>query len=165
MQAMKGVQMRKLCDKNCGTCDLEKCLLKNPPYDWKVTESHRTEKSREQRRNYVKRKREICIAFGVCRECMAKDAVVGNYCVECFVKNKRRNELKRKDFPRSERPAYGKCYFCGKPVERGFKTCKKCHENIKERVMNRKINNSGHIWRNMNKLIFQRTKQESEVSE
>lgn len=49
----------------------------------------RSEASREQRKAYLKRRREICIAFGVCRECMARDALPGIFrCERCVEKAK-----------------------------------------------------------------------------
>ena len=49
------------------------CLDKNK----ECSERTRSETSKEQRRRYIKRKRNLCIAFGVCRECMCKKATVG----------------------------------------------------------------------------------------
>jgi len=155
MQATKGVQMRKLCDKKCYDCTLEECLLKQPPYDWMATERTRTENSKQQRKEYLKKKREICIAFGVCRDCLSRDAVKGNYCLECYIKNKKRNEAKRKDIARYDRASYGLCYFCGKPVEPGQKTCKEHHEIMAGNVKRTDYsNNKNHIWRKQNKLIY-----------
>lgn len=56
----------------------------------------RSEASREQRKAYMKRKREICIAFSVCRECMASDALPGTKkCKECTEKGLNRNKKDR----------------------------------------------------------------------
>lgn len=57
----------------------------------------RSEASRQQRKAYIKRKREICIALGVCRECMCRDALPGiKRCLECDTKGKARNKEDRK---------------------------------------------------------------------
>lgn len=152
---MKGVQMRKLCDKKCYDCTLDECLLKQPPYDWLAIERTRTRKSKQQRREYLKKKREICIAFGVCRECLSKDIVKGNYCLECYVKNKKRNEAKRKGIARYDRVSYGLCYFCGKPVESGYKTCTECHEIMADNITHTDYSdNKSHVWRKLNNLIY-----------
>ena len=155
MQVMKGVQMRKLCDKKYYDCTHDECLLKYPPYDWVVAERTRTEKSKQQRREHLKKKREICIAFGVCRECLSQNAIKGNYCLECYVKNKKRNEAKRKDIARYDRVSYGLCYFCGGQVESGQKTCKKHHEIMADNIKHTDYSdNKNHIWRKWNKLIY-----------
>lgn len=150
--------MRKLCEKDCGNCDLEECLLKTPPYDWKKTEQFRTENSKEQRRKYVKRKRELCIAFGICRECMCRDAKVNKYCTECFVKMRKNNKKRRNKIHRAERVSYGLCYFCGNPVEKGFKTCTKCHEIMKNNILHTDYQNmaKNHWWRIDAKLCIGR---------
>lgn len=155
MQITKGVQMRKLCDKNCEFCNLDECLMKHPPFDWSISENQRSETSKEQRRNYVKRKRELCIAFGICRECMCREATQNKYCLECFVKMRKRNDARRKDIHRVERSSYGLCYFCGEPAEKGFKTCEK-HHKIQANKLSGTVhsNNEKHIWRGFDRLVF-----------
>lgn len=157
MRDMKGEQMRKLCDKDCGNCNLDECLQKYPPYDSMLCERRRTETSKKQRREYQKRKRELCIAFGICRECMCKIATNGNYCLECYLKNKKRSKRKRNGVPRAERVSFGLCYFCGEPAEKGFKTCRYHHLIMANNVKHTNYNdNKYHIWRQQNKLIFKR---------
>lgn len=63
MLVTKGERMRKLCDKNCETCELDECVMKHPPFDWSASEKQRTEISKEQRRNYVKRKKRVVCCF------------------------------------------------------------------------------------------------------
>lgn len=147
--------MRKLCDKDCENCDLEECLQKIPPYAWWMIEEQRTEQSKEQRRRYVKRKRELCIAFGVCRECMAKDAKVNKYCTECFAKMRKHNEIRRNGIHRSERVSYGLCYFCGQPAEKGFKTCVKHHEMARNNILHTDFSvNKNHVWRRKDREMY-----------
>lgn len=147
--------MRKLCDKDCGNCELGKCLLKYPPYDWVPSERTRTNKSRQQRREYMRRKREICIAFGVCRECMCRTAANGNYCLECYVKIRNRSEAKRNGIHRAERTSFGLCYFCGEPAEKGFKTCAKHHFVAANNLSGTDYqDNKSHPWRKQDRLVF-----------
>lgn len=151
--------MRKLCDKNCETCELDECVMKHPPFDWSVSENQRTETSKEQRRGYSKRKRELCIAFGICRECMCREATQNKYCLECFVKMRKRNNARRKDIHRAERISYGLCYFCGKPTEEGFGTCKKHHMLQAKKISNANYqDNQNHIWRKLDRLVFVKRK-------
>ena len=58
------------------------------------SEKTRSEESKEQRRKYVKRKRELCIAFGICRECMKRPVIKGKLkCIECYAKEKQRSKI------------------------------------------------------------------------
>lgn len=161
--------MCKLCDKNCGSCDLEDCVQKIPPFAWWLIEQKRTPQSREQRRRYIARKRDLCIAFGICRECMCKDAKVGNYCTECYVKNAKHNERRRKGVHRAERISFGLCYFCGKPAQDGFKTCEKHHRIMADNLFgfDRTSANKNHVWRKMDRRVFKNVgrKEENEKRE
>lgn len=151
--------MRKLCDKHCEDCEIEECLLKRPPWDWRPAERTRSEQSKQARRSYQAKKRELCVAFGVCRECMCRDATYGKKCLECHVKEHKRNEARRDGIHRSERTAYGLCFFCGKPVEKGFRTCPEHHKIVASNILHTDYsNNKNHIWRKRDKLIFTRKK-------
>lgn len=96
-----------------------------------VTEK-RSKTSREQRKAYLKRKREICIAFGVCRECLARDAEKGLYCTKCYQKMKDRTIPKRELYVE-----LGLCTKCGGKRVDGYKLCERCLESIKIVVANR----------------------------
>lgn len=51
------------------------------------------------------------------------------FCLDCRIKNQKKNERRKSDIPRSERPLYGICYKCGKnPVMPGRKLCETCYE-------------------------------------
>ncbi len=110
-------------------------------------EKARSELSKEQRRLYVKRKREICIAFGICRECMCKKATVGLKCIECHVKEVKRNNAKTTKVKRNMRAELGLCYFCGEKALEGYKVCEK-HLNVcRNNISKWERDNSSHIWR------------------
>ena len=107
-----------------------------------------TEDQYKKRLAYNKRKRELCVAFGLCRDCLKRDAVKGKFCLECYLKAQRRNKKKREgDVIRSERVEYGLCYFCGKPVIEGKKTCPDCYDSRKLSILKNKHNNTQHSWR------------------
>lgn len=150
--------MKKLCNKECWNCNLDECVQKWSPWDWMSIEQARSEDSKAQRRNYIKRKRDLCIAFGVCRECLCKPATYGLKCTSCHVKEIKRNAARRKDIPRHERPKYGRCYFCGDPVEKGFKTCPKCHKIMAVNMLKGKanVNMENHYWRKMDRANVER---------
>lgn len=121
------------------------CLDKNK----ERSERTRSDKSKEQRRIYIKRKRELCIAFSVCRECLKRPARVGLKCTECHVKEIQRRERNRKEVPRNMRVELGLCYFCGSVAVDGKRTCKK-HLQLqgdKLRKWHLTRDNSNHIWR------------------
>lgn len=114
------------------------------------SEATRTENSREQRRKYIKRKRDICVAFGICRECLKRNAKVGLKCVECHAKELQRRERNRKEVKRNIRVELGLCYFCGNPVIEGYKTCNKHLQLQGSKFRKWHIengDNSNHIWR------------------
>lgn len=116
----------------------------------------RSEASRKQRREYIKRKREICIALGVCRECMARDAQQGiKMCLTCKQKTKTRNKEMREWYKSS-----GICVNCKEnEAIKGKTICVNCSTrdtlnyskqrynqkiyNIKRRVHRKKC----YIWR------------------
>lgn len=83
----------------------------------------RSQESREQRKKYIKRKREICIAFGVCRECMAKDALPGTLkCKECTDKSNARGKATRDWYK-----AHGICTNCRtEKAMKGKNICVNC---------------------------------------
>lgn len=107
-----------------------------------------TEDQYKRRLAYNKRKRELCVAFGVCRNCLKKDATNGKFCLECYIKSQRSNAKRREcEIKRADRVEYGLCYFCGEPVVEGKKTCPKCYENRKNGILRNKYDNKNHNWR------------------
>ena len=111
------------------------------------SEKTRSESSKEQRRKYIKRKRELCIAFGVCRECLKRKATVGLKCLECHIKEVKRNENRRTKVPRNIRIELKLCYFCGKPAIEGNKVCEKHYEVYSKNILKSKHDTSNHVWR------------------
>ena len=108
-----------------------------------LSEKYRTESSKNQRKAYIKRKREICIAFGVCRECLARDAEHGLKCSKCYWKERNKQVSKRELYK-----ATNSCTLCGGERVKGFKVCRRCLDKCRANVANRKtIDNSTHYWR------------------
>ena len=120
------------------------------------SERTRSELSKEQRRRYLKRKRELCIAFGVCRECLKRPAKVGQKCIECHVKEINRNNNKRKNVPRNLRVELGLCYFCGEAALPGMRTCEKHYKIVSENLKKWNRDNSNHYWRKYDRAGVER---------
>lgn len=111
------------------------------------SERTRTKASKEQRKRYLKRKRELCIAFGVCRECLKRKATVGKKCLDCHVKQIKINESRKKKVPRSIRVELNLCYFCGKPAMKEKRVCEEHYKIFAENISKAKHNTINHIWR------------------
>jgi hypothetical protein len=106
----------------------------------------RSESSKMQRKLYLKRKRELCVAFGVCRECLKRDAKAGKRCVDCSIKTKKRYREKG-ILPRSVRVELGLCYFCGEKAMTGWKTCEKHKKTMGDNLKSWDRDNTNHPWR------------------
>lgn len=128
------------------------------------SERTRSDESKVQRRNYMKRKRELCDALGVCRECMCRD-VKKNYkrCVRCIIKDNRRRHENKKDIARHERPSYGLCYFCGNAVTQGKRTCEKHRAIMASNLKRDQLDNRSHYWRKFTSAEIRYMKSEKSV--
>ena len=83
------------------------------------------------------------------------------FCPDCRIKNQRNNERRKNGIPRSEWPAYGICYRCGKnPVVEGRKLCKECAEenikNLKKANDSEKTKRQREYIKKQNSLAFMR---------
>ena len=83
------------------------------------------------------------------------------FCPDCRIKNQKNNERRKSDIPRSEWPAYGICYRCGKnPVVEGRKLCKECAEenikNLKKANDSEKTKRQREYIKKQNSLAFMR---------
>lgn len=112
-----------------------------------MSEKYRSKDSKEQRKKYLKRKRGLCVAFGICRECLKRKATVGLKCTECHIKEVKRNNAKRIKVKRNMRVELGLCYFCGEKALEGYKVCKTHLEICRNNIGKWKRDNSNHYWR------------------
>lgn len=92
---------------------------------------------------------------GLCIKCGKREPVSGKTkCMTCAYKERMRARdyriRKGIDAGRSERPYYGKCYFCGEKINSG-KICEKCKEKA---IKNLPESKGNEYWKNENKLIF-----------
>lgn len=98
-----------------------------------TSEWSRSEDSRAQRRQYRKRKKDLCVAFGVCVNCQKRNATHGQVCEVC--KSKRDAKALNKS-KRMLRHYLGTCTICGNERVDGYRVCQRClnvrRENIKK---------------------------------
>lgn len=87
--------------------------------------SYDRDKAREAKRKQSAKR----IANGKCPECGKHPMYMGGECKWCRAKQKQYRDNKRQDIDRSERPRYGLCYICGKPIIDNTKSvCPDCYE-------------------------------------
>lgn len=93
--------------------------------------SNRKCKKTGQYNQYFKDRRERLKALGICVKCGKRKAESNKTrCRFCNIKeNERAMEYRGNNIPRSERPSYGMCYFCGTEIENGS-VCEKCRIRI-----------------------------------
>lgn len=99
---------------------------------------------------------------GICVTCGKRKALSGiSMCAICRQKkadaNRRVMIRKGNEIPRSERVAYGLCYFCGEKLDREGHSCTRCFERNMARM--KKVDNSNHPWK-INVLLHQKRKEE-----
>lgn len=120
-----------------------------------ASEETRSEDSKIQRRNYIKRKRELCVAFGICRECMCREATHGMKCEKCKTKERVKSQKNSKI---ELRKSLGQCHYCDTEVVEGYKVCQSCLDRIRNIVKTRKIHSTeNHYWRNLDNAGARRT--------
>lgn len=131
----------------------EECLAKNAESAAIVREG----KQRDSRAEYSKALRKRRKEQGLCVWCGKPQCKNSScFCLDCRLKNQRKNERKKVDIDRSERPIYGICYRCGKhPIEPEKKLCASC---IEQSIRNLPDDNKALkiIWKPQNNLLFQR---------
>lgn len=114
-----GGRMKK-CNKDCFNCLYPDCVLKEYNTDrqrWcNRSEEYRKQQLEKKKEQYDSRK-----AAGLCVHC-GKKATHGVRCYEHYLRNRRYNHEHR-GTKRDTWQYLRKCYFCGKDVVPGKKTC------------------------------------------
>lgn len=111
----------------------------------------RLQKNKERsRKRYQERKSQ-----GLCVNCNKPQSIHSTvYCIDCAIKNQRRNDKKKSGIQRNERSAYGKCYVCNEPVGKCGTMCDKCYSMVCANLP-KKMNQSLYkIHKQQNKAIF-----------
>ncbi|MCD7724903.1 MAG: hypothetical protein LUI12_05035 [Clostridiales bacterium] len=153
---LKNMGLCPVCGKNKLFGDEKRCLECS-------AKSYESNRKSRQRRNitamdYYRRDTERLKAEGICRGCRKQKVVEGHiYCAACLAKKRERGRIerakKRNDgLARSERPNYGLCYTCGKPLDREGRVCQKCAERATNNLPTDR-GGKNKYWRSQNQLI------------
>ena len=132
-----------------GRVRCEVCLAKNAELARKsrakiqsISQAERHRRLRESRKEHG-----LCIWCGKPR---SSDSSV--FCIDCRIKNQRKNNARKSGIARSERPSYGMCYRCGKSILPGNRLCNDCKsQSIANLPEERNIIQS---WKNDNNRVF-----------
>lgn len=124
------------CGKNKADTGYTTCLVCRMDIREKG-ETHKTE-SLYRHRQWLKRRRDIQYAFGVCVTCGKRDAEGGkSICKFCKAKAKSRaakSRLKKGIFPRDSYTKDGECYFCKNDAMSSKKVCPKHYKILFENM-------------------------------
>ena len=134
------------------------CLEKDAESQRK-TRAQKTEEQleiqREKNRIYAKERYKKLKEQGLCVNCGKPQTSTSEvYCIDCAIKNQRRNNKRKSGISRSERKAFGKCYVCNEPVGKCGTMCDKCYDMVCANLpkkMNSKLYNINKM---QNKAIF-----------
>ena len=160
-----------LCPK-CGKNKLfgsEKTCPECLAYAEKINAKHaiKTAGSKEAYNKQVYQKaRQRCDEQNLCVMCKKRQRAEGHiHCEECLEKRRiKAREIRKKQkkvgITRSERPTYGLCYCCGKPLDRESKKCIKCAAKVTNNLP--RIKATEH-WKKDNNLIFVGGKQDDKI--
>lgn len=129
----------------------EECLAKNA----ESANKRRKINPAPSRKAYYKSLREKRKEDGLCIWCGKPTCSSSTvFCIDCKIKNQRRNEQRKSGIDRSERKEYGLCYICGKPAVDGKKLCEDCNKNLCGNLPQSKGGKNYKRWKQQNELIF-----------
>lgn len=129
----------------------EECLAKNA----ESADKHRKISPVTSRKTYMKNLREQRKENGLCIWCgktICSSSTV--FCIDCKIKNQRKNDKRKSGIERSERYEYGLCYICGNPAVDGKKLCDDCYKKIRDNLPQSKSSKNYWNWKQKNELIF-----------
>lgn len=111
----------------------------------KYASNLRQKKNPEKISQYHKDRKQKLKEMGICVKCGKRKAESGKTrCGICnALERKRAKEYRGHGIDRSERPAYGMCYFCGSPISSG-KICAECSERVTKNLPEESDNK---LWR------------------
>lgn len=128
------------CRKNQIIGDEKQCLecsAKNFSYNKKRREKLGSDFFNRQHKEWSKKKYQEDKEKGVCTRCRKRKADDGySTCSMCRAKSRKYRQSKEKPkINRADRYKIGLCYFCDKPVEKGYKVCEYHHKKNIENSM------------------------------
>lgn len=104
----------------------------------------KTEEEKAKERENAKEKRLQLIEKGICVKCRKRKAEKNKTrCQICNIQERNRARSYRGCIARSERPAYGMCYFCGESIDTGS-ICEKCKQRVSKNLPE---TNPNEYWR------------------
>lgn len=137
----------------------EVCLIKNSESQKNIKKRENEQEKEERKRKhreYLKKLRDERKKNGLCIMCgkpQCNSSIV--YCIDCKIKNQRRNEKRKNGIDRSDRKNYGLCYRCGNTCIKGKSLCENCYNVSIQNLPKDNATNENYIrWKNQNKLIF-----------
>lgn len=148
----------------CPSC-MEKQQKKNRDYYHRLSDEDR-ELRRKKKNEYDKKRYQQRKAEGLCVAC-GKKAFKGIFCIECYVKNKKKNQKRAQKKkietggdPRELRTEKGLCRFCEEPALPGHRLCEKHYSIAVESA--RHARQFNQYWRKENQLLFIKKRSQSE---
>ena len=110
-------------DASPGRVRCEVCLNKNA----EASKNRRAKMQSVSQSDRLRNLRESRKEKGLCIWCgKPRSQYSSSFCIDCRVKNQKRNNAKKIGISRSERPMYGMCYRCGSCIVPGNRLCDKC---------------------------------------
>lgn len=112
----------------------------------------RLAKMKEYRKNRIEKLKEQ----GLCINCRKPQCSLSTvYCIDCAIKNQRRNNKRKTGIDRNERKNYRMCYICGEHlIHKQNALCDKCYAMVCANL-HKKMNQTVYmIHKSQNKAIF-----------
>lgn len=127
--------------------------------DRRGTKDTHSDEFKRKHNEWLKRRRDLLYAFGVCITCGKRDAKAGSHqCERCLAKARIRMEQKRREagiIPRDSYMLQGKCYYCNEPSIEGKRTCQKHYEIAKKNMIHaRKFKVNENYFEIQNRLYW-----------
>lgn len=169
-QFYKGIGVCAKCGKNPPKPNRAKCFdcLEKEAQNRRNRLLNETEDERKQRlermRLYNQRSRRKAKEDGKCINCKKPLSVNSEcFCIDCRVKNQRKNDRKKDGIDRSERKQYGRCYICNKVADKG-RLCLDCYERACNNLPKKMNVALYQHHKNQNRAVFAGTKSGNTVS-
>lgn len=111
-----------------------------------TSEWNRSQESKDHRRAYNKKKVDLCVALGVCRNCQRRDAVHGQVCEVCKSKRDVKALSKSK---KALRQYLQTCTICGNKRVEGYRVCQRCLSVRRENLVKARNKCDRTYWKSL----------------